>query len=64
MSEDDNISEIESIRDELSDLLREDPLLVEIQEMLERRDLISAEIDQRSVSSSLLIPFVLVAVRV
>ena len=53
MSEDDNISEIESIRDELSDLLKEDPLLVEIQEMLERRDLISAEIDQRSVSTSL-----------
>ena len=50
MSEDDNISEIESIREELSDMLRDDPLLVEIQELLKRRDVISVEIDQRSVS--------------
>merc|ERR1719204_2437859 len=48
VAEDDNIFEIESIQQEMCDILRGSPLLTEIQELLDRRDTIIIEIDQRS----------------
>ena len=50
MGEDESILEIESIREELEDILKDSPLLVEIGDLLDKRDAISIEIDQRSVS--------------
>ena len=57
MAEDDNIMEIESIREELSDILQDSPLLVEIQDLLDTREIITTEIDQRSVSALILLGF-------